>query len=82
MANVVKAIKKPAKEYITNAKEFGNHLEYKRKALGFTIEVLSGLTMLNARTIRNIEKGVEKTALQNAFKLAFALGVQIKIEDR
>lgn len=74
----VKQTEKPDFENISSSKDFGKVVQYRRTSLGLTRQIAANLCNLNERTMDKIEKGNVAVGLDNALKVANALGIKIQ----
>ena len=74
----VKQIEKPDCEHISSSKDFGKVVQYRRTSLGLTRQIAANLCNINERTMDKIEKGNVAVGLDNALKVANALGIKIQ----
>ena len=74
----VKISQKPDSEHLTCSKDFGKAVQYRRTSLGLTRQLAANLCNINERTMDKIEKGNEAVGLNNALKVANALGIEIQ----
>ena len=58
--------------------EFGVELKRRREDKGLSQEDVSGLTGISVSHISNIERGKTNAGLDNVFRLANSLGIEIK----
>ena len=59
--------------------EFGMALQRRRKEKGLSQEDVGGLTGISVSHISNIERGKTNLGLDNAFRIASALKIEIKL---
>ncbi len=74
----VKQSEKPDFVNISSSEDFGKVVHYRRTALGLTRQVAANLCNINERTMEKIEKGNVAVGLNNALKVANALGIEIQ----
>ena len=80
MAKIVKKIEKPDITRISNAKELGEVVAWKRKELGLTRDMMAMQLNINARTLQGIEKGSGKQSLETVLTVLFELGIELEIQ--
>lgn len=74
----VKQTEKPDFENISSSEDFGKIVQYRRTSLGLTKQMAANLCNINERTMDKIEKGNVAVGLNNALKVANALGIEIQ----
>jgi len=81
MAKKVIRTSKPTSSDISNAKEFGAFIKYKRTQSSITIEEAAALCNLNYRTYERIEKGDDGAKLSTAFYVARMFGLKLDMSE-
>ena len=74
----VKQTEKPDFKTIASSHDFGKVVQYRRTSLGLTRQMAANLCNINERTMDKIEKGNVAVGLDNALKVANALGIEIQ----
>lgn len=74
----VKQTEKPDFKSIASSEAFGKIVQYRRTSLGLTRQMAANLCNINERTMDKIEKGNVAVGLDNALKVANALGIEIQ----
>lgn len=74
----VKQTEKPNFKSISSSEDFGKVVQYRRTSLGLTRQMAANLCNINERTMDKIEKGNVAVGLDNALKVANALGIEIQ----
>lgn len=74
----VKQTEKPDFNNIASSADFGKGVQYRRTSLGLTRQMAANLCNINERTMDKIEKGNVAVGLDNALKVANALGLEIQ----
>ena len=74
----VKQTEKPEFNSIASSEDFGKIVQYRRTSLGLTRQMAANLCNINERTMDKIEKGNVAVGLDNALKVANALGIEIQ----
>lgn len=74
----VKQTEKPDFKSIASSADFGKVVQYRRTSLGLTRQMAANLCNINERTMDKIEKGNVAVGLDNALKVANALGIEIQ----
>lgn len=80
MAKNVKVSIKPITNVISEVKDFGKHLKFKRTNEGLTLVEASELCNINTRTLIRLEKGSEGVRLSTALHVAKMFGLKLILE--
>ena len=80
MAKKVKESTIPDSNIITDVKDFGKHLKYKRTSQGLTLVEASQLCNINATTLIRLEKGSEGVRLSTAIYVEKMFGLKLILE--
>ena len=67
---------------ITNIKEFGLAIKYRRKELGYTQKDVSEYTGYSISFLSELENGKETAEIGRAFIIANLLGLDIEVNGR
>jgi DNA-binding XRE family transcriptional regulator len=70
----------PTSNVITDVKNFGKHLKYKRMTQGLTLVEASQLCNINTTTLIRLEKGSEGVRLSIAIYVAKMFGLKLILE--
>lgn len=80
MSKKVKESTIPNTNVITDVKDFGKHLKYKRTSQGLTLVEASQLCNINTTTLIRLEKGSEGVRLSTAIYVAKMFGLKLILE--
>jgi len=80
MAKNVKETSKPSSNVISDIKDFGKHLKYKRTSQGLTLVEAAQLCNINNTTLIRLEKGSEGVRLSTALHVAKMFGLKLILE--
>lgn len=80
MAKSVKISEKPTNPIITDIKDFGKHIKYKRTSQGLSIEEAAALCNVNAITLTKLENGSEGTRLSTALHISKMFGLKLILD--
>ena len=81
MAKRVLPTEKPTNDYITDTKQFGDFIKYKRTQNGLSLEQAAQLCNINHITLSKLEKGSEGVRLSTALEVAKMFGLTISVDD-
>lgn len=80
MAKNVKISTKPNSSVITDIKDFGKHIKYKRTSQGLTLVEASQLCNINTTTLIRLENGSVGVRLSTALYVAKMFGLKLILE--
>ena len=80
MAKNVKETSQPSSNVISDIKDFGKHLKYKRTSQGLTLVEAAQLCNINNTTLIRLEKGSEGVRLSTALHVAKMFGLKLILE--
>lgn len=80
MAKNVKISSKPDTNIITDIKDFGKHLKYKRTSQGLSLLEASQLCNINTTTLIRLEKGSDGVRFSTALNVAKMFGLKLYLE--
>jgi len=81
MAKRVIQTAKPLDTHITDIKQFGDFIKYKRTQAGLSLEQAAQLCNINHLTLSKLEKGSEGVRLSTALSVAMMFGLSISVEE-
>ena len=81
MAKRVIPTDKPQSSHITDVKQFGSFIKYKRTQAGLSLEQAAQLCNINHLTLSKLEKGSEGVRLSTALEVATMFGLSISVDE-
>ena len=80
MAKSVKISVEPDSNIISDVKDFGKHIKFKRTSEGLTLNEVAELCNINTRTLIRLEKGSEGVRLSTSLHVAKMFGLKLILE--
>lgn len=81
MAKRVIPTDKPLSSQITDTKQFGDFIKYKRTQAGLSLEQAAQLCNINHLTLSKLEKGSDGVRLSTALEVAMMFGLSVSVDE-
>lgn len=80
MAKNVKISLEPTSNIISDIKDIGKHIKFKRTKEGLSLDETAKLCNINTRTLSRLEKGSEGVRLSTALLVSKMFGLKLILE--